>query len=708
MPTLLLVELSAGERAALAGSWPGGYDRVEARTDSLAQALTPDVAAVVVGAGAADPVRVVQEVHRDLPLVGVAVLAEPGTVGERRRAFTYAVDVPASLRLLGHDDPDLPGVVEELAEQSVRQRHHRTLLSAVSAPSARLEPHLVVPASLGALLDHAPFGVLVGDLEGELMSWNARAGRMFHLSTSASGRSIAGLFSDPAPVMQTFERARAGQLTEAEAGQVLEDPSGTAVEINAVPTRLEDGRDAVLVLIQDVTVRRQAEQVRDRLAGQLQLLAEVTESMAGTLDEDEALRRLVEVVVPTLADWVSVQLYDGRGMTRRVLMRHRDPANEPYTVLAGRRMPYSVSELSPSRRIARGESHVLLPEVGREQLAEMVPDAHTRDLLHRMDVRSVVAVPLPGRDGVLGSVVLVNTSRSTRFGDDDVAVALEVGRRAGIALQTAELYARQRELAMELQRSMLTEPPEPGHTEIEVRYVAAAQEAQVGGDWYDAFLQADGATVVAIGDVVGHDTRAAAAMGQVRGLLRGISYTTGAGPAETLRRLDEAMQALLGNTTATAFVARIERDPLVPGPSAARVSWSNAGHPPPALIPAGQPATLLRNDRADLLLGVMSDTARQERETLLECDATLVLYTDGLVERRGQSLDDGIELFLRTANRLGHLPLDRLCDQLLAELLPTEAEDDVALVAVRLHGDREAPGHGESPENGEPRSGHGG
>lgn len=687
MAVLLLVELTPDERDPVAlVSAEAGCDLWETTAGGLEEALTGEVDAVVVGTAACDPVHVVQQVHRALPTAGVAVLTGADDDADLRRSFSYAVSVPTSLALVARDDPELPRMVSEMVDQAVRRRRHETLLSAVSAPTARLEPHLIVPGSLGALLDHAPFGVLVGNLEGALLAWNARAAQMLQLSTGANGRRIPGLFGDPGPLTEVFAQARAGRLTEAGPGQILEDPSGSAVEINAVPTRLEDGRDAVLMLIQDVTARHQAEQIRDRLSAQVELLASVTETMAGTLDEEEVLRGLVQALVPTLGDWASVQLYDARGTTRRVKMHHRDPANAPYALLAGRRMPEAVSEESPSRRIARGEPHVLMPEVTPERLATLVPDPSTRDLLTRMGVHSLVAVPLPGRDGVLGSIVLVNSSGSPRFNEDDVAVALEVGRRAGIALQTAELFARQRDLATELQRSMLTEPPEPGHTEIAVRYVAAAQEAQVGGDWYDAFVQTDGSTVVAIGDVVGHDTRAAAAMGQVRGLLRGISYTTGAGPAETLRRLDLAMQALLVNTTATAFVARVEQDAAEPRPSAARLLWSNAGHPPPALIPHGEPATLLRNESADLLLGVLAETPRQERETMLRCGATLVLYTDGLVERRGQSLDAGIDLLLRTADRLGHLPLDRFCDELLAELLPADAEDDVALVAVRLHG----------------------
>jgi serine phosphatase RsbU (regulator of sigma subunit) len=261
---------------------------------------------------------------------------------------------------------------------------------------------------------------------------------------------------------------------------------------------------------------------------------------------------------------------------------------------------------------------------------------------------------------------------------------VEIGRRAGVALDTLSLYAQQRDLAAELQRSMLTEPPENDRaTEVVVRYVAAAEEAQVGGDWYDAFLQPDGGTVLVIGDVMGHDTRAAAAMGQLRSLLRGIGYTTGTGPAEMLSRLDEAIEGLEVHTTATGLVVRVEPRPAhSTGP--ARLCWSNAGHPPAIVVPPTGGAVVLENAEPDLLLGVLAHTDRQESSAALEPGGTLLLYTDGLIERRGQSLDEGVRALTATIDRLAGLPLPELCDRLLADLLPDENDDDVALVAVRL------------------------
>jgi light-regulated signal transduction histidine kinase (bacteriophytochrome) len=244
------------------------------------------------------------------------------------------------------------------------------------------------------------------------------------------------------------------------------------------------------------------------------------------------------------------------------------------------------------------------------------------------------------------------------------------------------LYARSRSIvraAETLQRSLLSDPPQPSHLEVAVRYVPAAREAQVGGDWYDVFAQPDGSTVLVIGDVAGHDTEAAACMAQLRGLLRGIAYDSALSPAQVLARLDAAIEGLGLGAMATVLVARLDRaddGPLV-------LRWSNAGHLPPLVVgPDGVQQVLAA---PGLMLGVDPAIARTDTEVVLEPGSTVLLYTDGLVERRDQVFDDGIERLQQALAALGAQPVEQLSDALLARMLPGErAEDDVALVAVRL------------------------
>jgi len=248
------------------------------------------------------------------------------------------------------------------------------------------------------------------------------------------------------------------------------------------------------------------------------------------------------------------------------------------------------------------------------------------------------------------------------------------------------LYARSRRVAqaaLTLQRSLLSEPPQPDHLEFAVRYVPAAREAQVGGDWYDVFQQPDGATALVIGDVVGHDTEAAACMGQLRGLLRGITFDSADSPAGVLTRLDRAMDGLELKTLATVVVARLEQTPEEVEQGVTRLRWSNAGHPPPVvLLPDGSAQVL--TTRPELLAGVHTGAARTDHVMTLPRGATVLLYTDGLVERRDQGFDVGIARLAEVVPTLLDLPTEQLADQLLARLLADRNEDDVALIAVQL------------------------
>ena len=174
-------------------------------------------------------------------------------------------------------------------------------------------------------------------------------------------------------------------------------------------------------------------------------------------------------------------------------------------------------------------------------------------------------------------------------------------------------------------------------------------------------------------------------MGQLRGLLRGIAYRQGAGPAEVLRELDVAMAGLEVGSMATAAIARIEQTPDERAEGVTRLRWSNAGHPPPLLLHADGRAELLTGERTDLMLGVDAATPRSEWVVTVARGATVLLYTDGLVEGPGQLLDDGVERLRAGLVELADRPLPELCDELLARMRPAEARDDVALVALRLH-----------------------
>jgi serine phosphatase RsbU (regulator of sigma subunit) len=318
---------------------------------------------------------------------------------------------------------------------------------------------------------------------------------------------------------------------------------------------------------------------------------------------------------------------------------------------------------------------------GAAVLAAMA-DPEAARYYRELGAPGVLAVPLRGRERVIGALTFLAAGGGTA--PVDPLTAREVAGRVGLALDNARLFARQRLLAEALQRSLLTDPRGTGLGTVEVRYTPAAEAARVGGDWYDAFPQPGGATTLVIGDVVGHDTAAAAAMGQLRSLLRGIAAYSDAGPAEVLRGLDEAMATLAVGTYATAAVARFERLPGDARAGCTCMSWASAGHLPPLVLdPAGRPVPLPPH-RGDLLLGVDPAAVRAEHRLVLERGSTVLLFTDGLVERRGPDLDAGTARLVDVVTELAAQPLDLLCDEVIERLVHGRPEDDVALVALRL------------------------
>ncbi|PZA20505.1 serine/threonine-protein phosphatase [Modestobacter versicolor] len=259
------------------------------------------------------------------------------------------------------------------------------------------------------------------------------------------------------------------------------------------------------------------------------------------------------------------------------------------------------------------------------------------------------------------------------------ACTLRLRRETRLAELRAEAAATEAVLATaeSLQLSLLGDPPQVAPLESTVRYLPASRHAQVGGDWYDAFTLPEGTTMLVIGDVAGHDAPAAATMAQVRGMLRAIAQATGGSPATVLDTLDQVLTDLGLHTLVTVVVAAVDRDA-----DGAVLRWSNAGHPPPLLARAGGGVELLART-PERVLGVAPGAHRTDHELPLLPGDTLLLYTDGLVERRGAPLDDGFAWLAGAWEATGGEPLDRRCDELLAEL-GGRVDDDVALLAVRL------------------------
>ncbi|RBY76507.1 histidine kinase [Blastococcus sp. TF02-09] len=447
-------------------------------------------------------------------------------------------------------------------------------------------------------------------------------------------------------------------------------------EVRAWPTP-----DGLSVYFLEVTQRRLAQERAERSTRQLAILAQVSAELAGTLDTAVATARLPRLVVPALADFCMVTIIGEDGVPRDVGSWHPDPAARS---LLERYREVRLEAMPLTGPIARALNTGKAATFSGTDVVDLLPDGPARELLTLLAPETEVALPLRARGRTVGLLTLFYAPGHAPSADD-VTVAQEVADRAGLALDNARLFSAQQQLAEGLQRSMLTDPPTPDHAEIAVRYLPAAEAARVGGDWYDAFLQASGTTMLVIGDVVGHDTEAAAAMGQLRSLLRGIATYSDAPPVEVLRGLDASMATLGVGTLATAAVARFEQTPEEVGRGVTRMRWANAGHLPPLVVNADGSVAELAPWVGDLMLGVDATAERHESVITLDRGSTVLLYTDGLVERRDADLDQGL-LRLRTAlTELAGLPLDDLLDEIIERLVQGRPDDDVALVAVRLY-----------------------
>jgi hypothetical protein len=324
------------------------------------------------------------------------------------------------------------------------------------------------------------------------------------------------------------------------------------------------------------------------------------------------------------------------------------------------------------------EDRADLPEVDL-QLARAVGPGPAEPGVDDLSAEAgVVRVPLQGGriDGWSGELV-VRLSTQLRFDADYRRFLGVVAATISRALARVDLATAERRLSTALQRSLLTEPARVEGVELAVRYRPASRVAQVGGDWYDAFVDPTGDLVLVVGDVAGHDQNSAAAMGQLRNMLRALAVTLAAPPARLLTGLDEVIAGLDVEVVATVLVARCRRR----ADGGFDVSWSSAGHLPPVVLRRDGLAELHQGE-ADVLLGASSEAASRSEWTLtLAPGDTLVLYTDGLVERRDVALDESLtDLVSRVANGAGE-SAEALSDRLLVEL-GSALEDDVVLAVL--------------------------
>jgi GAF domain-containing protein len=355
-------------------------------------------------------------------------------------------------------------------------------------------------------------------------------------------------------------------------------------------------------------------------------------------EPEEELTALAESVVPEFADICRVYLVDpvrpGAGPVagRRSVTRTAEgvipsPANDER---------FSFGSSHPIARCVRTGSSVLVPvPVPREQAFYGPPEQHR--WAARIGIRSMLVAPVVSRGVVVAALLFIACGRRPAFSEDDRALVVELAARASVAVEHAEHFQQTRQVSVALQAAMLTAPPTHPGVELQARYLPAAADLEVGGDWYDAFDLPDGDLAVGVGDVAGHDLSAAATMGQLRSMLRALAYETGSGPpaapSDVVRRLDRVASRLDVTGFTTLLFGRVCRRPAAP---------CSAGPTPATRHRCWCRRTGSRCCCAAAwgwCWGWRRSGPRVDCEVELEPGATLLLYTDGLVERRNDPHD---------------------------------------------------------------------
>ncbi|MFF4520840.1 PP2C family protein-serine/threonine phosphatase [Streptomyces bluensis] len=336
-------------------------------------------------------------------------------------------------------------------------------------------------------------------------------------------------------------------------------------------------------------------------------------------------------------------------------------------------------------RLIHDPEPLRVADVSAHPLAVGFPPGHPR-------MRSLLGVAITMRGEIYGDLYLADRRDGQPFDADDESLVLALAGAAGVAIGNARLFDQVRSGAEQFQRLLLPRLPDLRPFTAAAVYRPASAPGRLGGDWYDAVLLPDDACAAVIGGVVGHDLYAAAAMAQIRSMLRALLYDRRTPPSAVLRQLDRTLHAITDNPVTTACLARIE-----PTEGRWTLHWSSAGHLPPLLVTPDRRARYLYADPG-VPLGVDTDQPRPDHSCPLCPGATVIFFTDGLIEHPRRSLDTGLDTLARVAAAHAGLSPGELC-QALVDHHPGDGHDDMAVLALRTP-PRRPPSSGQGGSNG--------
>ncbi|MGL6278053.1 MAG: SpoIIE family protein phosphatase, partial [Gaiella sp.] len=449
-------------------------------------------------------------------------------------------------------------------------------------------------------------------------------------------------------------------------------PAGFSPDDETVATIELLTRRAVTAL---AAVRQREHDERARFEAELS--ADVLTELESVTGYRQRLERLVEVLVPRVADYATIEA--PRGAQRLLALAHRDRDKLP--VLRALRERFALQPDDP-RSVARAADGAaqLLSEITPETMAEVAPSPATRALLERLAPRSHLAVPLTLETGPPHDLVLmlgISDPGRQPFTTRDLETIRALAGRAAAGIESARLLDYEHGVAVRLQEALLPDRlVEHPRVALTARYRPGDDRLEVGGDWYETVSLPDGRIAIAVGDIVGHGLPAAAAMGRLRTGFVALAPSS-ASPASLLEQLDDFAVTIPAAEFSTVCCLFLD-------PEDGTCEYASAGHPPLLFVDGEGAARFLEEGRSWPLCSPTDRRRPAGASARLAAGDTIVLYSDGLIERRGERLGVGLERLRLAVERLGSVSVERLCDELVDELTGAEAlEDDVVVLAVR-------------------------
>jgi PAS domain S-box-containing protein len=525
-----------------------------------------------------------------------------------------------------------------------------------------------------SIFQNAPIGMARLDRRGRILQANRALGVLLgRASADLRARALDAVVAEDVrgEDAERREALAAGALRGYSAELTLlgagDERIPCVLSFSAVP-RNGEGDPALIVQVFDLRDRQRAESERaalvrakakraqaEQLTQRLSAVQRITDAALGSLAFDELISELL------------VRMSDVLGVDRAAILLH----NEDGTAAV-----HQMAEGVPGAMYARTWR---LPQDGfaaevLEAGGPVTSEGTTRGHPLGDAVASLLGVPLLVDGRAIGALH-VGSLFPRRFSLDDATILALAAERAALAIQRMRLFEREHLIARDLQRSLLPEglPVLPG-LQTSARYLPGGAGTEVGGDWYDAVAMPSGKLLLVVGDVAGRGIGAASTMGQLRSAVRSYALLE-SDPAQLLQRLNHFQFSMAWDDMATVLLCVIDA-------SAATLEYASAGHPPPLVVgPRGEGAYLVGGRGAPL--GALERAPYTTASAELEPGSTLLVYTDGLIEQRGEHPDEGLGR-LRDAALAGPEDLGALCDHVIDTVLPSyDTDDDVTLLILR-------------------------